>query len=136
MQTTNFEPIEALLQELWDRGGSDLLITTNSAPRVRVDGALRPVEGASTTTSAAAEVILAGLLDEELMEVFESRKDVDFSFSWYDRARIRGSAFYQGKRHRDVALRMIPSAIPSFRTARLAVGSRISWRYYLADSCW
>jgi twitching motility protein PilT len=126
MQTTNFEPIDALLQELWDRGGSDLLITTNSAPRVRVDGALRPVEGAATITSTAAEVILAGLLDEELMEVFESRKDVDFSFSWYDKARIRGNAFTQ-KGDIALALRMIPSAIPSFEQLGLpAVANRLA----------
>jgi twitching motility protein PilT len=126
MQTTNFEPIEALLQELWDRGGSDLLITTNSAPRVRVDGALRPVEGAATTTSAASEVILAGLLDEELMEIFESRKDVDFSFSWYDQARIRGNAFYQ-KGDIAIALRMIPSKIPSFEQLGLpAVANQLA----------
>jgi twitching motility protein PilT len=126
MQTTNFEPIDALLQELWDRGGSDLLITTNSAPRVRVDGALRPVEGAATTTSAEAEMILAALLDEELMEIFESRKDVDFSFSWYDRARIRGNAFTQ-KGDIALALRMIPSKIPSFEQLGLpAVANRLA----------
>ena len=55
------------------------------------------------------------------MEIFESRKDVDFSFSWYDRARIRGNAFYQ-KGDIAIALRMIPSKIPSFEQLGLPDG--------------
>jgi twitching motility protein PilT len=60
------------------------------------------------------------------MEIFESRKDVDFSFSWYDKARIRGNAFTQ-KGDIALALRMIPSAIPSFEQLGLpAVANRLA----------
>jgi twitching motility protein PilT len=113
MENADFGSIDALLEDMWERGGTDLLITTNSAPRIRVDGALYPVEGTATITSDAVEVILKGLLDEALVEIFETRKDVDFSFSWHDRARIRGNAFMQ-KGDIAIALRMIPSAIPTF----------------------
>ena len=36
--------IEPWLQNLWDKGGSDLLLSGGSAPRIRVDGKLIPVE--------------------------------------------------------------------------------------------
>lgn len=113
MAQSNFDGIDNLLETLWVRGGTDLLITTGSAPRIRVDGALRPIEGVATVTSESAEIILKNLLDDTLMDVFETRKDVDFSFSWYDKARIRGNAFTQ-KGDVAIALRMIPSKIPSF----------------------
>ena len=37
----NLEQISPWLQMLWDQGGSDLLLTGGSAPRLRVDGQLR-----------------------------------------------------------------------------------------------
>lgn len=113
MRITNFDIIDPFLQLLWDRRGTDLLLTTGSAPRIRVDGALCPIEDTATVTSATVEVILKDLLDDTLMEIFETRKDVDFSFSWHDRARIRGNAFMQ-KGDIAIALRMIPSSIPTF----------------------
>ena len=36
--TLDTEPISPWLQMLWDQGGSDLLLTGGSAPRLRVDG--------------------------------------------------------------------------------------------------
>ena len=113
MSNVNFEIIDQYLDALWQKGGSDLLLTTGSAPRIRVDGALLPIEGTSTITNSVMEKISNGLLSEEHQETFETRKDVDFSFDWLDKARIRGNAFMQ-KGDIAMALRMIPSAIPSF----------------------
>jgi twitching motility protein PilT len=124
VDSINLELIDPLLQNMWDRGGTDLLLTTNSSPRIRVDGELREVDGFATITSAAAEEILKALLDDELMEIFETRKDVDFSFSWLDRARVRGNAFLQ-KGDVAIALRMIPSRIPNFE--QLGLPSAATW---------
>lgn len=114
MRQTDIEIIDPFLEVLWDRRGSDLLLTTGSAPRVRVDGALRPIEGAAQLTSSTMKNIVKDILTEELLESFRRKKDVDFSFNWRDRARIRGNAFLQ-KGDFAVALRMIPSEIPSLK---------------------
>ena len=53
------------------------------------------------------------MLSPEQEATFDEHQDVDFSFSWLDRARLRGSAFTQ-KGDTALALRMIPSDIPSF----------------------
>ena len=53
---------------------------------------------------------------------FSGRRELDFSFTWQD-ARVRGNAFHQ----RDTvacALRLIPSAIPSFDDLGLPPGVR------------
>jgi twitching motility protein PilT len=53
------------------------------------------------------------LLTAEQRMIFGEQLDVDFSFSYLDRARIRGSIFTQ-RGETALALRLIPSKIPSF----------------------
>ncbi|MFD4916324.1 type IV pilus twitching motility protein PilT [Streptomyces virginiae] len=103
--------IDHLLGELWERGGSDLLLTAGSAPFLRVDGALRPVEGAALT-EPEVDRLVTGVLGEELTERFRRERQVDFAFSWGARARLRGNAFVQ-RGASALALRMIPFTVPS-----------------------
>lgn len=113
MKTVNTDHIDSWLQLLWDRGGSDLLLTSGSAPRLRVDGKLRPIEGEPELKAEEVEEIVRVLLDPSQVNTFEEHKDVDFSFTWQDKARLRASAFTQ-KGDTALALRMIPSQIPNF----------------------
>ena len=112
-KATNTESISPWLQLLWEQGGSDLLLTGGSAPRLRVDGRLRPIEGARPMTGAEVDEIVLSLLDEPQIKNFEENLDVDFSFSWEDKARLRASAFTQ-RGLTALAVRMIPTDIPSF----------------------
>ena len=118
MKSNNLETIAPWLQLLWDEAGSDLLLTGGSAPRLRVDGRLRPIEGVGAMSGEEVDGIVRSLLDPSQVEIFEEHLDVDFSFSWQDRARLRGSAFTQ-KGQTALALRMIPSRIPSFEELQL-----------------
>src|SRR3954453_4374180 len=106
--------VDALLESLWDAKGTDLLMTVGALPLVRVDGALRPVDGAERKLrpddTAAA---LRELLSDRQREAFAESNELAFSFSWRDNARIRGNAFRQ-RGEVAVALRMIPRDIPSF----------------------
>ena len=110
---TNTDSISPWLQMLWEQGGSDLLLTGGSAPRLRVDGRLRPIEGARPMTGAEVDEIVLSLLDERQIKNFEENLDVDFSFSWEDKARLRASAFTQ-RGLTALAVRMIPTHIPTF----------------------
>ncbi|MFG3365620.1 type IV pilus twitching motility protein PilT [Streptomyces sp. NPDC090032] len=103
--------IDHLLGELWERGGSDLLLTAGSAPFLRVDGALRPVEGAALT-EPEVDRLVTGVLGKELTERFRREKQVDFAFSWGEKARLRGNAFVQ-RGASALALRIIPFDVPS-----------------------
>src|SRR5579872_883335 len=105
--------VDSWLQILWDRSGSDLLLTSGSAPRIRVDGKLEPIPGESVLTGERIHDITMPLLSPSQLMTFQDQQDVDFSFSGGDRARIRGSAFTQ-RSQTALALRMIPAKIPSF----------------------
>jgi twitching motility protein PilT len=109
----NTETIDPWLQRLWDQGGSDLLLAGGSAPRIRVDGRLLPVEGAAAMSGAEINDLVEGLLDPEQIATFHKQLDVDFAFSWEDKARLRASAFTQ-RGQTALAVRMIPSRIPTF----------------------
>jgi len=112
VRTAN-ERLDPWLQILWDAQGSDLLLTRGSAPRVRVDGSLRPVPGASVLSGAEIEELVVSMLTPDQAAILDEHQDVDFSLTWHDKARLRGSAFSQ-QGGIALALRMIPSNIPSF----------------------
>ena len=105
--------IDPWLDRLWEQGGTDLLLSGGSAPRIRVDGKLRPLEGAPVLTGEQINDVAFPLLTPGQLEVFAEMLDVDFAFSWRDRARIRGSIFTQ-RGQTALALRVIPARIPNF----------------------
>ena len=107
------DAISPWLQILWDRRGSDLLLATGSAPRIRVDGILACLDDAPVLGGAQIHELVRTLISPEQEAILEEHQDVDFSFTWLDRARLRGSAFTQ-KGEIALALRMIPSEIPTF----------------------
>jgi twitching motility protein PilT len=111
-------PVEEYLHALWDRAGTDLLVTAGSPIRMRVDGALRTIDGAPVLSEAEASNLVMRVLGSDLRQQLYTRKELDFSFSWGDRARLRGNAFHQQGGYA-MALRMIPFRIPSFAELRL-----------------
>jgi twitching motility protein PilT len=113
VEPINTEAITPWLEIMWDQKGSDLLLAGGSAPRVRVDGKLRPVEGAPILSGEGIDALVRPILSASQQAEFDSEQDVDFAFSWLDRARLRGSAFTQ-RGETALALRMIPSRVPSF----------------------
>ncbi len=107
-----------LLQPLWDHQGSDLLLTAGAPPLVRIDGVLRPLAGEERLTAADTHRLVEGLLGQALFDRFRRDLQLDFSFTWADKARFRGNAFHQ-KGTVALALRMIPFAIPTTEQLRL-----------------
>src|SRR5438067_1339867 len=105
--------IESYLDELWERKGTDLLVTAGAPPLVRVDGELTPIEGATTLGSTDTEKLVLSALGEDTAERFRAGKEVDFSFNWKGMARFRGNAFHQ-RGSMALALRLIPFRIPDF----------------------
>jgi twitching motility protein PilT len=110
---TGATKIDPWLETLWEQGGSDLLLLAGSVPRIRVSGKLRPIEGSDVVTADEITAIATSLLSAEQATTFKSQLDVDFSFSWSGRARIRGSVYTQ-QGNTALALRLIPGQIPSF----------------------
>jgi twitching motility protein PilT len=109
----NAEPIDAYLRELWELQGSDLLLTAGAPPLLRVDGNLRAVAGSAPLRPDEIDLMLAGMLTDELAAEFETSKDLDFSFGWQGLARLRANAFLQ-RQSSALSVRLIPDRIPSF----------------------
>ena len=104
--------IEPFLWQLWEAKGTDLLFTFGIPPMLRVDGMMRPAEGAQVLEADDTERIVTSLLPPEAAEEFLKEKDADFSFGWEDRARFRANAFVQ-RGAMGLSLRLIPFRIPS-----------------------
>jgi len=86
--------LSEMLKKMIEIGGSDLHLSTNSAPRVRVHGKLRPLDlpplNAADTKSLAYSV-----LTDAQKHRFEETLELDFSFGLKSLARFRGNLFHQ-----------------------------------------
>lgn len=87
--------LNELLELLIRMNGSDLHITTNSAPRIRVDGRLRPLEGVPPLTAEDTKELAYSVLGDKQKQIFEERLELDFSFQISNLSRFRGNIFDQ-----------------------------------------
>jgi twitching motility protein PilT len=84
-----------LLKKLYEAGGSDLHITTNSAPQIRVHGHLKPLEGYRPLTSADTKQLAYSVLTDAQKHRFEENLELDFSFGVKGLSRFRANLFNQ-----------------------------------------
>jgi twitching motility protein PilT len=101
-----------LLQTLVDLGGSDLHITTDTPPQVRVHGHLRRLDGADMSPAATKQLTYSVLTDAQKKR-FEETLELDFSFGIKGLARFRCNMFNQ-RGAVGAVYRLIPETIRSF----------------------
>src|SRR2546423_2146728 len=112
-QTQEPLSLSDLLKKLIEMGGSDLHLTTNTPPQVRVDGHLRPVEGVRTLTSADTKALAYSVLTDAQKHRFEENLELDFSFGVRGLSRFRANLFNQ-RGAVGAVFRAIPYEIKSF----------------------
>jgi twitching motility protein PilT len=105
--------IDPWLEELWNLRGTDLLLTAGAPPLIRVDGEMRPVTGGQMLSPISVEQIVKAVVGPDLVAAYEAEREIDFAFSWRQRARLRCNAFHQ-RDSGSLALRIIPFEIPGF----------------------
>jgi twitching motility protein PilT len=101
-----------LLKSTVDLGGSDLHITTNTPPQVRVHGHLQRLDGASLAPSDTKQLAYSVLTDAQKKR-FEETLELDFSFGIKGLARFRCNMFNQ-RGAVGAVYRLIPEKILSF----------------------
>ena len=107
----NVDPdIIAALQQVLFTGASDLHITANAAPMLRVDGGLSPVAGASVWNAAKVRAALLSLLSPDQLARFEENLELDLAFTLSASARFRVN-MYQQRGAIGAAFRLIPTTI-------------------------
>jgi twitching motility protein PilT len=105
--------IHQLLKTLVDQGGTDLHVTTNSPPQIRIDGKMIPLQLPPMTASETKQLIYSVLTDAQKGR-FEEKLELDFSFGVKGLARFRANIFFQRGAVAG-AFRTIPWEIRSFR---------------------
>lgn len=83
-----------LLKTLVDQNGTDLHITTNSPPQIRVHGKMLPLQMDPMTPSDTKSTIYSVLTDAQKHR-FEEHLELDLSFGVKGLARFRANVFYQ-----------------------------------------
>ena len=104
--------IEELLEKLVNDGGSDLHISSNLPPVVRIDGKLKRYDYPPLTADDV-ETLLFPMLSNEQRRTLEQNWELDFSYGIEGLSRFRVN-FYKDKGNYAAAFRTITSTVPSF----------------------
>jgi twitching motility protein PilT len=106
----NFDFADILLAVLEHRA-SDLHITANAAPTIRVRGQLKPLEGFPLLTQQDTRELIYGILNDDQRARFERDRQLDFAYQIPGAARFRVNT-YQQRLAVGAAFRLIPTEIP------------------------
>src|SRR5881397_4407441 len=106
-----------LLRRMLEMSGSDLHITTNSPPQIRVHGHLVPLDLPQLTPAETKSLAYSVLTDAQKHR-FEETLELDFSFGLKGLARFRGNCFNQ-RGAVGAVYRVIPFDIKTFQQLNL-----------------
>ncbi|WP_419191726.1 type IV pilus twitching motility protein PilT [Engelhardtia mirabilis] len=109
--------MEDLLALMVRKGGSDLHLSTNTPPRIRVDGALVSVNSPPLTPQDTRRLATSVLTSDQIARL-DRDHELDCSFELEGSGRFRANVFYQRGAVAAV-LRLVPFEILSFDTLGL-----------------
>jgi twitching motility protein PilT len=104
--------LHQLLKTLVEQGGTDLHVTTNSPPQIRVDGKLVPLQ-LPPLTAPETKALAYSVLTDNQKHRFEENLELDFSFGVRGLARFRANIFSQ-RGAVAAAFRTIPWEVKNF----------------------
>ena len=106
-------PIDQLFRAMVEAGASDLHLCVGSAPMVRKDGHMQPLDPASAPLTGQDVVqLLAPIIPEKNRKEYSERHDTDFAYEIPALARFRSNVFAD-RRGPGAVFRVIPSQILS-----------------------
>ncbi|MEC7746651.1 MAG: type IV pilus twitching motility protein PilT [Candidatus Neomarinimicrobiota bacterium] len=88
--------INKLLEYSLDSGASDLHLSVGSVPMVRINGTMKPLD-MDPLLEDDMESIIPQVMDEDQIQVFQEKKEIDFSASLDGKGRFRVNFFNQVK---------------------------------------
>jgi twitching motility protein PilT len=111
--SSSFTVIDALHRVVAD-GGSDLHITVGVPPMMRIDGSLRPIEGAPVWLPEDVHREVTSLLSPAQIEQFDRTNELDFAYPMRGYGRFRVNVYRQ-RGSMGAVFRLIPTEIKSLR---------------------
>jgi twitching motility protein PilT len=103
--------VDELLDFVVEKNASDLHISTELPPVVRIDGELKKMNY-ENFTGQTAQAMLYTILRDEQIQRFEEHMELDFSYALQRRARFRVN-YYRDRGACAGAFRLIPAQIPT-----------------------
>ncbi len=105
--------LRVLLEEMIERGASDLHVTAGARPMMRIDGDIVPSKQEVVLQPKDTLQLAYSVLTENQKKRFEMEDELDFSFGIQNLARFRGNCFKQ-RGCVSIVLRQIPFSIKTF----------------------
>ena len=102
---------ESLLMLMAHKKASDLFITVNREPCLKIDGQVTPISNSKLTREQAYQLVLS-VMNQRQRDEFENTKECNFAISSEGLGRFRVSAFMQ-RDSPGMVLRRIQTEIPS-----------------------
>jgi twitching motility protein PilT len=111
-QPTQELSLRVLLQEMIQKGASDLHLTVGNRPKLRVDGDLVNAQSTQVLSPRDTLQLAYSILTESQKKRFETEDELDFSFGVQNLSRFRGNVYKQ-RGCVAMAIRQIPYDIVS-----------------------
>ncbi|MFP4312446.1 MAG: ATPase, T2SS/T4P/T4SS family, partial [Nitriliruptoraceae bacterium] len=102
--------LDELLNELVDRGGSDLHLTAGIPPAIRINGQITSLDHYEKLVPDELQRLLYAIMTQKQREAFENELELDISYSIRDIARFRVNIFQQ-RNSMGAVMRVIPYEI-------------------------
>ncbi len=99
--------LEELILTVINQDGSDLHLGTGRVPAIRVSGELIFLVKHSVLTQEDMTGILGEILEKTKFDKFMENQEMDFSYDFRGKARLRGNAFFQ-KGLINIVFRLVP----------------------------
>jgi len=110
--------LEQLLEITLREKASDLHISVEQFPTLRVSGRLVPLLKMKKLSSEDSKGLAEALMQKEQLERFLQEKEIDFSYNFQEKARFRVNIFFQ-RGNISCALRQIPAKVPTIEELNL-----------------
>jgi twitching motility protein PilT len=104
------QQLDDLLVATAQQNASDLHIGVGRRPSIRIDGALVELEQHDIITPEGAEGLIMELLTDAQKQTLATERQVDFAYTFEDKARFRVNVYYQ-RGFLAAALRLVPPRI-------------------------
>lgn len=112
------QQLEELVLSVAREDASDLHIAVGRHPTLRITGQLVPLVDKPVLTPEITEGLVMAMLKEGEKKEFYAHHEIDFSFSYKDKLRFRGNAYFQ-RSYIGCSLRLIPYTIRTLQELNL-----------------
>ncbi len=109
------DSLRKLITVMLEKNASDLILTEDQPPIIRVVGDLAPIQGQPVLQAADVIAFAKGLLSEDQWRTFQQTNEMDSSFGLEGVARFRVNVFQQ-QGATGVVIRMLPHEIPTLES--------------------